>query len=159
MRCVDVGWKPLHALLARFGLELIQVDDGQPIPGSYWGDSEAGLIGRQVFARADTPLHSLLHEACHTICVDPERRQGLHTEAGGDDTEENAVCYLQLLLADHIPGFGRQRALHDMDQWGYSFRLGSAQAWFEKDAADARQFLRDHHLVDEEDRVLFRLRQ
>jgi len=28
-----------------------------------------------------------------------------------------------------------------MDAWGYSFRLGSAQAWFEQDAEDARSFL------------------
>ena len=31
-------------------------------PGSYWGDSEAGLRGNALYVRADTPLHSLLHE-------------------------------------------------------------------------------------------------
>ena len=29
----------------------------------------------------------------------------------------------------------------DMDAWGYTFRLGSAHAWFEHDAEDAREFL------------------
>ena len=39
--------------------------------------------------------------------------------------------------------------LADMDAWGYTFRLGSAQAWFERDAADARDWLRSHGLIDE----------
>ena len=28
-----------------------------------------------------------------------------------------------------------------MDAWGYSFRLGSTAAWFERDASDARDWL------------------
>jgi hypothetical protein len=28
-----------------------------------------------------------------------------------------------------------------MDAWGYSFRFGSARAWFERDADDARGWL------------------
>jgi hypothetical protein len=28
-----------------------------------------------------------------------------------------------------------------MDTWGYTFRLGSAQAWFDNDAEDARAWL------------------
>jgi len=39
-----------------------------------------------------------------------------------------------------------------MDAWGYSFRLGSTRTWFEGDAADARQWLRDHGVIDDEDR-------
>jgi hypothetical protein len=35
----------------------------------------------------------------------------------------------------------------DMDAWGYSFRLGSARAWFERDADDARTFLRERGLL------------
>ena len=66
--------------------------------------------------------------------MDAGRRRGLDTDAGGDYDEENAVCYLQILLADELPGFGRARMMADMDAWGYSFRLGSAQAWFERDA-------------------------
>ena len=102
---------------------------------------EAGLIGSAVFVRRDTPVHSLLHEACHSICMDDERRRSLHTDAGGDDAEENAVCFLQILLADEIPGVGRARLMEDMDRWGYSFRLGSTRRWFEEDAEDAREWL------------------
>jgi hypothetical protein len=28
-----------------------------------------------------------------------------------------------------------------MDTWGYTFRLGSTKAWFEKDADEARNFV------------------
>ncbi|MGB1556909.1 MAG: hypothetical protein ACPHCJ_03925 [Oceanococcaceae bacterium] len=131
----------LEALLASFDLSLERVEEQTDIPGSFWGDDEAGLVGHQVLARADTPLHSLLHEACHAICMDADRRASLHTDAGGDDAEECAVCYLQIVLAAALPGFGRQRMLADMDAWGYSFRLGSAAAWFEQDAEDARAWL------------------
>lgn len=136
-----IGWAAPAALLARFGLELVEVDFGEPIPGSYWGESEAGIVGHRVYARADTPLHSLLHEAGHLLLMPPERRAAIHTDAGDTQRDEDAVCYLQLLLADELPGFGRARAFADMDAWGYSFRLGSARAWFENDAEDAREYL------------------
>lgn len=158
LRCGEVGLAELRALLERFGLELIEVGPGEEIPGSFWGDSEAGLIGWKVFAREDTPVHSLFHEACHTVCATPERRESLHTEAGGDDAEENAVCYLQILLAEEVPAFGRQRALLDMDRWGYSFRLGSARAWFENDAEDDRLWLVERGLITEEGRITWQVR-
>ena len=135
-------------LLKRYGMELSLVAPDEVIPGSYWGDSEAGLRGDRLYARLDTPIHSVLHEACHYICMAPERRSGLDRDAGGDDLEESAVCYLQVLLGDELPGVGRQRLLEDMDAWGYSFRLGSTRAWFEGDADDARAWLREHGLVD-----------
>jgi hypothetical protein len=138
----------LAGLLARYGLELVPVAGGEPIPGSYWGDSEAGLKGARLFARPDTPVHSLLHEAAHYVCMSPARRAGLDRDAGGDDLEECAVCYLQVLLADLLPGVGRERLMHDMDAWGYSFRLGATRAWFEHDAADARAWLEAHALLD-----------
>lgn len=140
--------KPLETLLGRYGLDLVTVPDKAPIPASYWGEPEAGVSGCKVYARGDTPVHSVLHEACHVICVDPERRSRLERDAGGDDLEEAAVCYLQLLLADELPGVGRKRLMRDMDAWGYSFRLGSTQAWFENDADDARRWLRQHDLLD-----------
>jgi len=34
-----------------------------------------------------------------------------------------------------------------MDEWGYTFRLGSARAWFENDAEDARAFLVQKNLL------------
>jgi hypothetical protein len=137
----EVAQESVASLLAAYGLHLVRVEDGATIPGSYWGEREAGLIGCTVHARGDTPLHSILHEACHLIVMPPERRARVHTDATDSVDEENATCYLQIVLADRIPGFGRDRALADMDAWGYTFRLGSARAWFEHDAEDARAFL------------------
>ena len=140
-RFCDSNPATLDRLLARFGMSTRQQNPGQTITGSFWGDEEAGLTGNTLVLRADTPLHSILHETCHYICLDDDRRDGLDTDAGGDYDEENAVCYLQILLADEIPGFGRERMMQDMDAWGYTFRLGSARAWFEQDAEDARKWL------------------
>lgn len=141
LRLYDIGFEAAAALLARHGLVLRRVADGAPIPGSYWGEPEAGVIGSAVHARADTPVHSLLHEACHLIVLPAERRAAVHTDASDSDAEEDATCYLQVLLADQLPGVGRDRLMADMDAWGYSFRLGSARAWFERDADDARRWL------------------
>jgi hypothetical protein len=152
LTCADLSPTLLPALLARFGLSLSWIVQGEPIPGSYWGESEAGLIGDCLYIRADTPLHSALHEACHWICMDQARRASLHTDAGGEVDEENAVCYLQILLADALPGVGRNRLFRDMDAWGYSFRLGSSRVWFEEDAEDARQWLLHQGLIDSANR-------
>ena len=124
------------------------VDAGAAIPGSFWGDDEAGLINNVLYLRADTPVHSALHETCHFACMNDERRASLHTNAGGDADEENAVCYLQILLSDALPDMGRVKMFSDMDAWGYSFRLGSAKAWFDSDASDARQWLYSHGLLE-----------
>jgi hypothetical protein len=148
----------IRRLVSRYGAELVVCEAGATLPGSYWGDSEAGLRGSGIFVRADTPLHSLLHELGHFICMSPERRAGLDRDAGGDDSEECAVCYLQIVLADEIAGFGRARMLADMDAWGYTFRLGSARAWFEHDAADARTWLRGHGVLDEDGNPTFHSR-
>ncbi len=145
-------------MLARFGLRLIQVPAGQSIPGSFWGEPEAGLVEDRLHVRGDTPVHSALHETCHYVCMDEERRAGLHTDAGGDYQEEDGVCYLQILLADVLPRFGRHRMLADMDACGYSFRLGTAHRWFESDAEDARSWLFAHGVVDEENRPTWQLR-
>ncbi|MBS0365143.1 MAG: hypothetical protein JSR67_04875 [Proteobacteria bacterium] len=141
LRLLQADLPALLRLLAGFGLELVRLPSGTQIPCSYWGDSEAGLQGARLLARPDTPLHSILHEASHFICMDPARRAALDRDAGGDDAEESAVCYLQVLLGDALPGVGRERMFADMDAWGYSFRLGSTRAWFEGDAADARAWL------------------
>lgn len=141
MRVVELPAGALARLFASFALNVRAVDPEATIPGSYWGDPEAGLIGDDLYVRGDTPVHSALHEGCHWLCLDAERRASLHTDACGSDAEENAVCYLQIVLADQLEGFDREHMLRDMDSWGYSFRLGSARAWFEQDAADARQWL------------------
>jgi hypothetical protein len=138
---------PVALLLERFGMQLMLTAPGELIPGSYWGESEAGLVGDRLYARLDTPLHSILHELSHFICMTPERRMGLVRDAGGDDLEESAVCYLQVLLGGELPSVGRARLFADMDAWGYSFRLGSTRAWFESDAHDARAWLTREGLV------------
>ena len=158
LRIRDLDTGPLERLLARYGMTFEETPSGAAIPGSFWGDEEAGLIADRLLARADTPIHSVLHEACHYVCMDAGRRAGLDTDAGGDYDEENGVCYLQILLADEIPGFDRERMMRDMDAWGYSFRLGSARAWFEGDAADARAWLAENGLVDGAGRPTFKLR-
>jgi hypothetical protein len=141
------------ALLDRYGMSLRLTAPNETIPGSYWGESEAGLKGDCLYARLDTPVHSVLHEASHYICMTPERRAGLDRDAGGDDLEESAVCYLQVLLARELPGVGEDRTFADMDAWGYSFRLGGARAWFESDAEDARAWLRQHGVTGAGDRL------
>ena len=143
----DIGFDAPAALLARHGLRLVRVPDGEAIPGSYWGECEAGLIGCDVFARADTPVHSLLHEACHLVVMPAERRARVHTDATDSQEEEDATCYLQIVLADALPGVGRDRLMADMDAWGYTFRLGSTRAWFEHDAEDARAWLQGRGLL------------
>jgi len=159
LRCADLDPAAPAALLAGYGLGIVSVAADDPIPGSYWGAPEAGLIGAILYLRHDTPIHSMLHESCHFICMDRRRRAALHTNAGGDDAEECAVCYLSILLADRVPGYDRARMLADMDRWGYSFRLASARAWFESDAEDARAWLRERALIDAHGAPTGRLRE
>jgi hypothetical protein len=159
LRLDDIDMESVSCLLSRYGLALTMVPADSEIPGSFWGDEEAGLIGNELLVRADTPLHSVFHETCHYICMDQDRREGLDTDAGGDYDEENAVCYLQILLADHIEQFGRLRMLEDMDRWGYTFRLGSAQAWFERDAEDALSWLLQRNLISRQIEPCWTLRK
>jgi hypothetical protein len=159
LRLSDVGPAEVSAVLLRYGLVLQSVPPGADIPGSFWGDEEAGLIDNRLLVRPDTPLHSILHEACHYVCMDEARRAGIHTDAGGDYDEENAVCFLQVVLAEHIEQLGRQRMFEDMDRWGYTFRLGSAQAWFERDAEDALAWLLEKNLIDEQLQPCWSLRE
>jgi len=158
LRLAEVNLASLSTLLSNYGLVLKVITAGNDIPGSYWGAEEAGLIGNDLLVRTDTPLHSVLHEAGHYICMDQTRRDDLDTNAGGDYDEENAVCYLQILLADHLEEFGRQRMFRDMDSWGYTFRLGSARAWFERDAEDAFAWLLQRNLVNQQSQLCWTLR-
>lgn len=147
LRIGEIGFEAPAALLSRRDLRLQRVEPGEPIPGSFWGDEEAGIIGNTVYARDDTPVHSLLHEAGHLIVLPVEKRMHIHTDATDSIEEEDATCYLQILMADELPGVGRDRLMADMDAWGYSFRLGSTRAWFEQDAADALAFLQQRKLA------------
>lgn len=150
----DIDFADVATLLARYGLTLHRVPDGEAIPGSYWGECEAGLIGSNVYARGDTPVHSLLHEAAHLIVLPAQRREAVHTDATDSVEEEDAVCVLQALLGDALAGVGRDRVLADMDGWGYTFRLGSARAYFERDSDSAWQWLHERALADAQARTL-----
>ena len=158
MHVSDVDADIVDQLLGRYGITLELVPDAAPITASFWGEPEAGIAGRRVFVRGDTPLHSMLHEACHIICMSAERRDSLYRDAGGNDLEESAVCYLQVVLADSMAGVGRARLMQDMDRWGYSFRFGSTERWFTDDADDARTWLIDEGLLTSENQPVFRLR-
>ena len=159
----DLGFSEVSHFLMQFSLELVLVPDAAKIPGSFWGDSEAGLIKNTLYARCDTPIHSILHEAGHFICMTQGRRENLHTNAlgktKGDFVEENATCYLQILLADEIENYGREKILSDMDEWGYTFRLGSTKQWFDNDSQDAQEWLLKHKLINENKKYNFTLRE
>jgi len=144
--------------MLRYDLHLNPIPEGHDIPGSFWGDEEAGVINNQLYYRTDTPIHSVLHEACHYICMDQQRREKLNTDAAGDYDEENAVCYLQIILAGCLVDYSYEKMFKDMDEWGYSFRLGSARRWFHEDAQDAENWLITHRLIDENLQPLWRCR-
>ncbi len=157
--CHDLPVGTLEKLLSRYQLQVITVNQNEDIPGSFWGETEAGLIGNKLYVQPATPVHSALHEACHYVCMDNARRQQLDTDAGGDYDEENAVCYLQLILSDYLDGYSQQQQFTDMDNWGYTFRLGSAQRWFTEDAEDAKQWLIDQKLINEQQIPRWQLRK
>ena len=157
--CSDIELHTLEILLSRFDMKVETVANKKKLPGSFWKAPEAGLIGNTLYVQGDTPVHSALHEACHYICMDENRRKTLHTDAGGDYEEEDAVCYLQIILADMLPEMGNSRMLNDMNAWGYTFRLGSARNWFEEDAEDAEQWLLKHYLLDKTKKPTWRVRQ
>lgn len=159
LRLHDLAAHAPDVLVARFGTRLIHGFGKAPIPASFWGGSEAGLTAHGIYVRPDTPAHSLLHELGHYVCMPGERRARLWHDAGAGDDEECAVCYLQVLFADALPGMGAGRCLDDMDAWGYSFREGTARAWFRGDGRDARRWLLTHGLIDADSRPTWRLRE
>jgi len=137
----DIDKNELRVLLQKYSITVHFIPLNAEIVGSYWGAPEAGIILNNLYVRDDTPLHSALHESCHFICMDAERRQKLHTDTGGDYDEENAVCYLQIVLADYLTGVNSNTLCQNMDSWGYTFRLGSAKKWFANDAQEPLQWL------------------
>jgi len=158
LRYRDIDPQEIAELLALFQLEISITEGKRDIPGSYWGGEEAGMIGNQLYLRTDTPIHSILHECSHYICMDNERRISLHTNAYSDDDEENAVCYLQVLLAQKLPSISIERLFSDMDSWGYSFRLGSTKNWYLEDAFEARDWLLKNRLINKQCLPLLHLR-
>lgn len=147
LTCSDLRAGSVERLTDRYGIAVEYVAPGALIAGSFWGEPEAGIVGQRLNVRPDTPVHSLLHELCHIVCMTPDRRSVLDGNAGSDDIEESAVCYLQLVLADYLPGAGGERMMQDMDSWGYSFRCGTTERWFLTDADDAREWLIEEGLL------------
>ncbi len=137
----------IYPLLSRYQLKLVRIAAGNTIPYSFWGDPEAGRWHTTVYVRHDTPLHSLLHETAHFVCMSSEQRLANSFDAKGSALEEAACCYLQLLWSDYVDGYSRQMHMQDMDQWGYNFRLGSSARWFNQDSEDARQWLISHEII------------
>ena len=159
LTCGELAEDRLTTLLSPYNINVITINNDADLPGSFWGEPEAGLIENQLYVKPSTPLQSALHEACHYICMDQQRRSKLNTDAGGGYDEENGVCYLQILLSEFIPECGKERMFIDMDAWGYSFRLGSAKAWFEQDAEDAMQWLQNHQVIDLHQQPTWQLRK
>jgi hypothetical protein len=153
LNCDSTMQVALADLLKTYGLDIQFVPENTAIPGSFFGEREAGLIENSLYLRFDTPVHSALHEACHYICMSPDRRTHLDTDAEGDFNEENGVCYLQILLAGQLSNMGAHRMMLDMDRWGYSFRLGSARAWFDDDAQDAILWLQRYGILDQTQQI------
>lgn len=154
----EIDNQQFSQLLSNFGLKVTHLKLDEDIIGSYWGAPEAGIIKNQLFVRPDTPVHSALHESCHYICMDETRRNKLHTDTGGDYDEENAVCFLQIVLADHIPTMNQRLLCEDMDEWGYTFRLGSAQRWFTEDASDAFDWLLHYKILNSQKQPTWNIR-
>lgn len=155
----DLTQESVQVFLSRYGLTLQYVKENNEIPYSYWGSPEAGRLVEQVFIRADTPIHSLLHETCHYICMHPEQRKLKIIDAKGSTMEENACCYLQILLANKLLGYNREQLMQDMDAWGYSFRLGSARSWFSRDAEEVKDWLINCEIIDHNSEITWQLRQ
>ena len=67
----DLREAEIRDLLSAYGARLVMMPCGRDIPGSYWGDSEAGLIESDVFVRTDTPAHrKILEESGQPIPTD-----------------------------------------------------------------------------------------
>jgi len=78
----------------------------------------------QVYARADTPVHLVLHEAGHIICMDAARRARLGHDAAAS-TPKKTRFLLQIVLAGNWRLTSAICA--DMDAWATPFRLGRSQ--------------------------------
>lgn len=149
----------IKKLLSRYGIQISCSKSEAEIPHSFWGGPEAGRIKNRLYIRGDTPIHSILHESCHYVCMPASQRTLEQIDAKGTAMEENATCYLQILLADHIHGYSRSQLMEDMDAWGYSFRLDSAHAWFTQDAEDVCEWLQKHQIISKNNHITWTLRQ
>ena len=155
----DLNSKAVANVLENYGIQLICLEFDSNIPHSFWGAPEAGRMGNHLYIRDDTPVHSILHESGHYICMPEKQRSDAQVDAKGSTMEEIATCYIQILLADHIYGYNRYRLMHDMDTWGYSFRLGSANSWFNEDAKEVKNWLINHGIINHHSQITWQLRK
>jgi hypothetical protein len=98
LRVGDPAHPSLVELVRRYGAELLQQALTPCCRAHTGARSEAGLRGRVVRARGP-PWHSVLHELSHYRVHDAGAAREPDRDAGGDDAEECAVCYLQIVLA------------------------------------------------------------
>ncbi len=155
----DLNSDAIRGLLARYGMTIQRIPLDQDIPHSFWGNPEAGRMHEALYIRTDTPIHSMLHESCHYVCMPSTQRKLRAMDAKGTSMEENATCYLQILLADKLQGYDQNQLMKDMDEWGYSFRLGSAKRWFTEDALEVKEWLIKHEIIDQQGEITWQLRQ
>ncbi len=149
----------VKTVLGHYGIEINCVAADEEIPHSFWGAPEAGRKQNHLYIRGDTPIHSILHEACHYICMPATQRLQTQVDAKGSTMEENATCFLQILLSDYLENYDRSQLMQDMDDWGYSFRLGSANAWFSQDADEVCQWLKKRQIINLENEITWQLGQ
>ena len=154
----DLNSESINAVLKRYGLNINCLNFDREIPHSFWGAPEAGRLKNTLYVRGDTPIHSILHESAHYVCMSQNQRECNEVDAQGTYAEENATCYLQIMLADYIEGYCRQQAFKDMDAWGYSFRLGSAFCWFTDDAEEVKYWLIQHDIISSQRVITWNLR-
>ena len=149
----------LRQVLDKYQLGLTMVAPGSSIPHSFWGAPEAGRQHTELFAREDTPVHSIFHESAHYVCMTDAQRHSPSINAGGSALIEDACCFLQILWSECLIGFNRHIHLHDMNQWGYNFRLGSSTRWFYADSDDARAWLVQENIITERNEPTWEMRQ
>ncbi len=154
----DLSSESIKHLLGHYGIRLHCLQFDMDIPYSFWGEPEAGRLGENLYLRDDTPIHSILHESAHYVCMPEQQRHNAEVDAKGSAMEENATCYLQVLLSNHIHGYSRKQLMKDMDDWGYSFRFGSTHDWFTKDAKEVKDWLISHNLITDRNEVTWQLR-
>lgn len=127
-RIRDLSNGSVARLIQRYGLDLETVPAGEAITGSYWGEPEAGIVGNTIYVRGDTPVHSVLHEASHVICMSPDRRASLDRDAGGDDLEECAVCFFADRTRKRATRCRRETTHAGYGRLGLQFSTGQCDA-------------------------------
>ena len=101
----------LAQLLARYGLILRRVADGDCIPGSYWGASEAGLTGDNVLMGSDNPPQFKTKAQGFHVCLsfdEPAEAERVYNalSPGGTQTMPIQETFWALRFAMFVDKFG-----------------------------------------------------